>query len=79
MAVFCKSACCSPNRRSSWISPLDGPRVSAWLLQTLHKINLDFVGHHEKWIRQPGIRGNDCAIFEHRTICRSLQLLCSYG
>lgn len=58
--------------------PLDGPRVTGWLLQTLRKISLDFMGHHEKWVRQSNIRGNDRAIFEHRTLCRALQLLCCY-
>lgn len=58
--------------------PLDGPRVAGWLLQTLRKINMDFMGHHEKWVRQSNIRGNDRAIFEHKTLCRALQLFCCY-
>lgn len=58
--------------------PLEGPRSALWMVRQLHRNSLDFRMHHERWIKSSGVRGNDRSIFEHRALCRAMDLLISY-
>ena len=58
--------------------PLEGPRTAGWMLKSLHRSGTYWIGHHERWVKNSGIRGSDRAIHEHRSISRAMQLFVSY-
>ena len=58
--------------------PVDGPRSVAWFLRQLRRSHLTFVTHHNLWVQKSGVREGDRVVHEHASLCRSLNLLCSY-
>ncbi|CAE6955819.1 unnamed protein product [Symbiodinium sp. CCMP2592] len=58
--------------------PLTGPRTVMRDLRQLRRAGLDFVQHHESWIKKSGVRSTDRSVHEHASICRALQWLTCY-
>eukprot|EP00971_Amphidinium_carterae_P335962 6472068-Amphidinium_carterae.2 len=58
--------------------PLEGPRSLLWLVKQLARSNMNFRHHHEAWVRNSGIRGNDRAVHEYKSLTRLLDYAVSY-
>ncbi|CAE7794892.1 unnamed protein product [Symbiodinium sp. CCMP2592] len=58
--------------------PLQGPRTMYRDLKQLRRLGMSFVQHHESWVRKSGVRSSDRSIYEHSTLCRSLDYMASY-
>lgn len=58
--------------------PLQGPRTIFHDIRQLRRQGLDFVQHHESWIKKSGVRSTDRSVHEHASLCRALNLMLCY-
>ena len=58
--------------------PLQGPRTMFRDLRQLRRSGLDFLLHHEAWLKKSGVRTTDRSVHEHASICRALNWMLSY-
>ena len=58
--------------------PLQGPRTLLRDTRQLRRMGMDFVQHHESWIRKSGVRSSDRSVHEHASLCRALNYLACY-
>ncbi|CAE7272241.1 unnamed protein product [Symbiodinium sp. CCMP2592] len=58
--------------------PLQGPRTMHRDVRQLRRMGMDFVQHHESWIKTSGVRATDRSVHEHASICRVLNFMASY-
>ena len=58
--------------------PLNGPRTLYHDIRQLRGQGMDFVQHHESWVKKSGVRNSDRSVFEHSSVCRVLNLLLCY-
>ncbi|CAE7892794.1 unnamed protein product, partial [Symbiodinium necroappetens] len=58
--------------------PLQGPRTVYRDVRQLRRSGMDFIQHHESWIKKSGVRATDRSVHEHLSICRVLHLMASY-
>ena len=58
--------------------PLQGPRTMFRDLRQLRRSRLDFLLHHEAWLKKSGVRTTDRSVHEHASICRALNWMLSY-
>ena len=58
--------------------PLQQPR--AWLrdMRQLRRMGMDFVQHHESWLKKSGVCPSDRSVSEHSSLCRALNYLACY-
>ena len=50
--------------------PLQGPRTISHDSRQLRRLGMDFVQHHESWMKKSGVRSSDRSVHEHSSICR---------
>ena len=58
--------------------PLQGPRTLYHDSRQLRRMGLDFLMHHEGWIKKSGVRISDRSVHEHGSICRALHYMMTY-
>ena len=58
--------------------PLQGPRTVSHDVRTLRRMGLDFLLHHEAWLKKSGVRTSDRLVHEHSAICRALHFMVTY-
>ena len=58
--------------------PLQGPRTIYHDVRQLRRQGLDWLQHHESWLKKSGVRLTDRSVHEHSAICRVLNLMTSY-
>ena len=58
--------------------PLQGPRTVYHDVRQLRRQGLDWIQHHESWLKKSGVRLTDRSVHEHSAICRVLNLMTSY-
>lgn len=58
--------------------PLNGPRTLYHDIRQLRRQGMDFVQHHESWVKKSGVRNSDRSVFEHSSVCRVLNLMLCY-
>ena len=58
--------------------PLQGPRTICHDIRQLRRLGMDFVQHHESWLRKSGVRNSDRSVYEHSSICRALNFMLCY-
>lgn len=58
--------------------PLQGPRAVSHDVRTLRRMGLDFLLHHEAWLKKSGVRTSDRSVHEHSAICRALHFMVTY-
>ena len=58
--------------------PLQGPRTICHDVRQLRRLGMDFVQHHESWLRKSGVRNSDRSVYEHSSICRALNFMLCY-
>lgn len=58
--------------------PLQGPRTISHDTRQLRRLGLDFVQHHESWLKKSGVRASDRSVHEHSSVCRALNLMMCY-
>ncbi|CAK9091403.1 Protease PrsW (Protease responsible for activating sigma-W) [Durusdinium trenchii] len=58
--------------------PLQGPRTVSHDTRQLRRLGLDFVQHHESWLKKSGVRPTDRSVHEHSSVCRALNLMMCY-
>ena len=58
--------------------PLQGPRTISHDSRQLRRLGMDFVQHHESWIKKSGVRSSDRSVHEHSSICRVLNMMMCY-
>ena len=58
--------------------PLQGPRTILHDARQLRRLGLDFVQHHEGWVKKSGVRHSDRSVHEHASICRALNYMMCY-
>ena len=58
--------------------PLQGPRSVFRDVRQLRRQGMDFVQHHESWLKKSGVRSSDRSVYEHACICRVLNYMASY-
>lgn len=58
--------------------PLQGPRTLYHDSRQLRRMGLDFLMHHEGWIKKSGVRISDRSVHEHGSICRVLHYMMTY-
>ena len=58
--------------------PLAGPRTIMRDMRQLRRLSMDFIQHHESWLKKSGVRHSDRSVHEHAAICRSLNYLVCY-
>ena len=58
--------------------PLQGPRSVFRDVRQLRRQGMDFVQHHESWLKKSGVRSGDRSVYEHACICRVLNYMASY-
>lgn len=58
--------------------PLQGPRTVYRDVRQLRRQGMDFVQHHESWLKKSGVRASDRSVYEHACICRTLNYMASY-
>ena len=47
-------------------------------VRQLRRQGLDWLQHHESWLKKSGVRLTDRSVHEHSAICRVLNLMTSY-
>lgn len=58
--------------------PLTGPRTMYRDVRQLRRLGMDFVQHHESWLKKSGVKSSDRSVYEHSSICRVLNYMASY-
>lgn len=58
--------------------PLQGPRTISHDSRQLRRLGMDFVQHHESWMKKSGVRSSDRSVHEHSSICRVLNMMMCY-
>ena len=58
--------------------PLQGPRTVMHDVRVLRRLGLDFLLHHDSWVKKSGVRTTDRSVYEHSSICRALHLMVTY-
>lgn len=58
--------------------PLRGPRTVYHDIRQLRRLGMDFVQHHESWLKKSGVRTTDRSVHEHSSICRVLNYMLCY-
>ena len=58
--------------------PLQGPRAVSHDVRTLRRMGLDFLLHHEAWLKKSGVRTSDRSVHERSAICRALHFMVTY-
>ena len=58
--------------------PLQGPRTLYRDARQLRRCGMDFVQHHESWLKKSGVRVTDRSVHEHSAICRVLNFMACY-
>ena len=58
--------------------PLAGPRTLLRDARQLRRNGMDFIQHHESWLRKSGVRSSDRSVHEHAALCRALNYLACY-
>ena len=58
--------------------PLNGPRTLYHDIRQLRRLGMDFVQHHESWVKKSGVRNTDRSVYEHASVCRVLNLMLCY-
>ena len=58
--------------------PLAGPRTMFHDSRQLRRMGLDFIMHHEAWLKKSGVRSTDRSVHEHSSLCRVLHLMMTY-
>lgn len=58
--------------------PLQGPRTVYRDVRQLRRQGMDFIQHHESWLKKSGVRSSDRSVYEHACICRTLNYMASY-
>lgn len=47
-------------------------------VRQLRRQSMDFMMHHESWLKNSGVRSTDRSVYEHACICRVLHYMVSY-
>ena len=55
--------------------PLQGPRTVFRDTRQLRRQGMDFVQHHESWLKKSGVRISDRSVHEHASLCRALNFM----
>ena len=58
--------------------PLQGPRTICHDVRQLRRLGMDFVQHHESWLKKSGVRSSDRSVYEHASLCRALNYMMCY-
>ena len=58
--------------------PMDNVRSAGFMVRELRRDGKNFSQAHTDWVRSSGIRGNDRAVFEHKTLSKVLDLAVGY-
>lgn len=58
--------------------PLAGPRTVYHDVKQLRRMGLDYLLHHEAWLKKSGVRTTDRSVHEHSAICRALHYMMTY-
>lgn len=58
--------------------PLSGPRTVYRDVRQLRRQGMDFIQHHESWLKKSGVRSSDRSVYEHGCLCRALNFMASY-
>ena len=58
--------------------PLQGPRTILHDCRQLRRMGLDFLLHHDAWLKKSGVRASDRSVHEHSSVCRALHFMMVY-
>lgn len=58
--------------------PMSGPRTLLRDVKQLRRQSMDFMMHHESWVKKSGVRSSDRSVYEHMSLCRALHFMVSY-